>query len=59
MMRYFTKFGLFGKKWSDLTDLILDGPFVLAGIGSGKGVFKALGKAHRLAFRKGFVVIEG
>jgi len=44
VMRYFTKVGLFGKKSSDLTDLIFDGPFVLAGIGSGKVGFKAQGK---------------
>lgn len=59
VMRYFTKVGLFGKKSSDLTDSIFDGPFVLAGIGSGKVGFKAQSKAYRLVFRKGFVVIEG
>ena len=58
-MRYFTKVGLFEKKSSDLTDSIFDGPFVLAGIGSGKVVFKAQGLSYRLVFRKGFVVIEG
>ena len=30
MMRYFTKVGLFGKKSSDLTNSIFDGPFILA-----------------------------
>jgi len=59
MMRYFTKVGLFGKKSSDLTDSIFDGPFVLAGIGSGKVVYKAQGLSYRLVFRKDFVVIEG
>ena len=58
-MRYFTKVGLFGKKSSDLTDSIFDGPFILAGIGSGKVGFKAQGKSYRPVSRKGFVVIEG
>jgi len=58
-MGYFMKVGLFGKKSSDLTDSILDGPFVLAGIGSGKVGFKSKGESYRLVFRKGFVVIEG
>ena len=58
-MRYFTKVGLFGEKTSDLTDSIFDGPFVLAGIGSGKVGFKAQGKSYRLVSRKGFVVVEG
>jgi hypothetical protein len=42
-----------------LTDSIFFVPFVLAGIGSGEVVFKAQGKAYRLVFRKGFVVVEG
>jgi len=58
-MRYFTKVGLFGKKSSDLTDSIFDGPLVLAGIGSGKVGIKAQGESYRLVFREGFVVIEG
>lgn len=59
MMGYFTKVGLFGKKSSDLTDSIFYGPFVLAGIGSGKVGFKAQGESYRLVSRKGFVVVEG
>ncbi|MFM8317917.1 MAG: hypothetical protein ACKOAV_06040, partial [Bacteroidota bacterium] len=42
-----------------MTNSVFDGPFVLAGIGSGKGGFKAQGKVYRLVFRKGFAVIEG
>jgi len=59
MMGYFTKVGLFGKKTSYLPDSIFYGPFVLAGIGSGKVGFKAQGKAYRPVSRKGFVVVEG
>jgi hypothetical protein len=42
-----------------LTDSIFYGPFVLAGIGSGKVGFKAQGKAYRPVSRKGFMVVEG
>jgi hypothetical protein len=59
MMGYFTKVDLFGNKSSDLTDSIFYGPFVLAGIGSGKVGFKAQGKAYCPVSRKGFVVVEG
>ena len=59
MMGYFTKVGLFENKLSDLTDSIFCGPFVLAGIGSGKVGFKAQGESYRLVSRKGFVVVEG
>ena len=58
-MRYFTKDGLFRKKSSDLTDLIFDGTFIQAGIGSGKVGFKAQGEFYRLVSRKGFVVVKG
>lgn len=59
MMRYFPQVGLFGNKPSDFTDSIFYGPFVLAGMGSGKVGFKAQGLSHRLVVRKGFVVVEG
>ena len=58
-MEYFRKVSLFGKKSSDLTNSIFYGPFVLASIGSGKVCFMAQGESYRLAFRRGFVVVEG
>jgi hypothetical protein len=58
-MGYFRKVSLFGKKSSDLTYSIFYRPFVLASIRSGKVCFMAQGDSYRLAFRKGFVVVEG
>ena len=59
VMGYFTKVDLFGKKPSDFTNSIFEGPFILAGIGAGKGGCKAQGLPNRPVFHKGFVVIKG